>query len=43
MLARDYLGSSHVRISIGRPGSSHLNVQQQVKHTIMMIAETPAH
>lgn len=30
-LAREYLSQNYVRISIGRPGSSHLNVEQQVK------------
>ncbi|KAJ6111996.1 hypothetical protein N7523_008057 [Penicillium sp. IBT 18751x] len=29
-LAREYLGQNYVRISIGRPGSSHLNVEQQI-------------
>lgn len=29
-LARKYLADDHVRIRIGRAGSSHLNVEQQV-------------
>lgn len=29
-LARKYLSTDHVRIRIGRAGSSHLNVTQQV-------------
>lgn len=41
MLARDYLGTNHIRIRIGRPGSSHLNVEQQVFHNTMMMAARP--
>lgn len=41
MLARDYLGTNHIRIRIGRPGSSHLNVEQQVFHNTMMVAASP--
>lgn len=41
MLARDYLGTNHIRIRIGRPGSSHLNVEQQVFHDIMMTVASP--
>ena len=29
-LAREYMASDHVRIRVGRPGSTHLNVTQQV-------------
>ncbi|KAJ5162220.1 DEAD/DEAH box RNA helicase, partial [Penicillium capsulatum] len=29
-LARQYLSTDHVRLRVGRPGSSHLNVHQQV-------------
>ncbi|KAJ5118951.1 hypothetical protein N7448_010657 [Penicillium atrosanguineum] len=29
-LAREYLSQNYVRISIGRPGSSHFNVEQQI-------------
>lgn len=29
-LARNYLADDHVRIRIGRAGSAHLNVEQQV-------------
>ncbi|KAJ5820329.1 ATP-dependent RNA helicase ded1 [Penicillium riverlandense] len=29
-LARTYLGEEHVRIRIGRPGSTHINVAQQI-------------
>lgn len=30
LLAKTYLSSDHVRLRVGRPGSSRLNVQQQV-------------
>lgn len=30
LLARKYLASDHVRIRIGRAGSTHVNIQQQV-------------
>jgi hypothetical protein len=29
-LAREYLSTDHIRIRVGRPGSSHLNVSQIV-------------
>ncbi|RAL12182.1 DEAD/DEAH box helicase [Aspergillus homomorphus CBS 101889] len=29
-LAREYLAADHVRIRIGRPGSTHINVQQNI-------------
>ncbi|KAJ5738458.1 DEAD/DEAH box RNA helicase [Penicillium malachiteum] len=29
-LARTYLGASHIRVRVGRPGSSHINVTQNV-------------
>lgn len=33
-LARQYLSDNYVRIRIGRPGSSHLNVKQQASFNI---------
>lgn len=30
-LARKYLATDHVRIRIGRPGSTHINVDQNVR------------
>jgi len=38
-LARNYLGSNHIRIRIGRPGSSHLNVEQQVIHNTVLAGD----
>lgn len=34
-LARTYLGEEHVRIRIGRPGSTHINVAQQVSTLLL--------
>lgn len=32
-LARKYLADDHVRVRIGRPGSTHINVEQNVRFT----------
>ena len=31
-LARKFLADDHVRVRIGRPGSTHINVDQSVRH-----------
>ncbi|KAJ5726281.1 Helicase C-terminal [Penicillium malachiteum] len=33
-LARTYLGASHIRVRVGRPGSSHLNVTQTLNKVL---------
>lgn len=32
-LARKYLADDHVRIRVGRPGSAHINVRQDVRES----------
>ena len=32
-LAREYLGDDHIRIRVGRAGSTHLNIKQNVRIT----------
>lgn len=39
-LARKYLADDHVRIRIGRAGSSHMNVEQQVSDECSQDAES---
>lgn len=36
-LARKYLANDHVRVRIGRPGSTHINVDQNVSSLDMVI------
>ena len=32
-LAKEYLANDHIRIRVGRAGSSHMNIQQKVNWT----------
>ena len=38
LVAKEYMANDHIRIRVGRAGSSHVNVEQNVTcHTLVLV------
>lgn len=38
-VAKQYMSADHIRIRVGRAGSSHMNITQRVRRPLSLLAE----